>query len=153
VVLLRKSIPQRTTYKLPLCLALCCGHPQGLSHIMRFLKPLISRIFGARVNEQNGNASLIKNDPTLEIETQSKEAPSGKIKWIRLIQSTNAPSNSYSIRHPQNESYCACKVEGEWCVFYSEKGNMNELIKCQNEEHSYETLYYILLSSFGKKSQ
>ena len=74
-----------------------------------------------------------------------------RMKWVKRIGETNAPSNSYSVRYPQDERDCACEMDGEWCVFYSERGQMSDLIKCTDEAHAYEILYYRLLNSYGNK--
>ena len=73
------------------------------------------------------------------------------MKWIKKIQNTHAPSGAYAIKVPMNERLCACKVEGEWHVFYSERGQMSSPIKCKSEEHAYETLYYQLKQQYGEK--
>ena len=74
------------------------------------------------------------------------------MKWIKKMESTNAPSNSYSIKQPRDENYCACQIDGEWSVFYSERGNLNDLVKYKSEVEAYEGLYNRLLNVYGAKN-
>jgi len=74
-----------------------------------------------------------------------------RMKWIRKIQNTYAPSSAYAIKSPMNERLCACEMKGEWYVFYSERGQMTSPTKCKNEIHAYETLYNQLKRQYGEK--
>jgi len=74
-----------------------------------------------------------------------------RMKWIKKIGNTYAPASSYAIKSPMNERLCACKMDGEWFVFYSERGQMTSPVKCKDEAHAYETLYYQLKNRYGEK--
>ena len=48
------------------------------------------------------------------------------IELISDLQRRRVPQDAYSIGSDQNEAYCLIGGDGEWHVYYSERGNRNE---------------------------
>ena len=62
------------------------------------------------------------------------------------LQRCRVPSDAYSIRSDRNEAYCLTGSEGEWHVYYSERGNRNADSVFTSEDAACEELLRRLLS-------
>lgn len=65
---------------------------------------------------------------------------------ISELQRRRVPSDAYSIGSDRNEAYCLTGSEGEWHVYYSERGNGNADRLFTSEDAACEELLRRLLS-------
>lgn len=57
--------------------------------------------------------------------------------------------SSYSLYKDKDEAYCLDQVGGEWLIYYSERGNKNELAWGKSESQALNILKLFLLEAQG----
>lgn len=69
-------------------------------------------------------------------------------KLKSFLDSKGIPPSAYSFFADQDESYCLAKVGNEWLVYYSERGNRNDLAWGKSEAQALDVLKLYLLEAF-----
>jgi hypothetical protein len=68
------------------------------------------------------------------------------IRLIAELQRRRVPGDAYSVGSDRNEAYCLTGSDGEWHVYYSERGNRNADQVFASEDAACEELLRRLLS-------
>ena len=58
--------------------------------------------------------------------------------------------NAYSFDGDRDEAYCLQKIGNEWLVYYSERGNKNELAWGKTEAQALDVLKLYVLEAYRK---
>jgi len=67
-----------------------------------------------------------------------------------FLDGKGIPPSAYALYADQNEAYCLAKVGDEWLVYYSERGNRNELAWGKSEAQALDVLKLYLLEAYKK---
>ena len=69
---------------------------------------------------------------------------------ISFLDDKGIPRSAYALYADQDEAYCLAQVGNEWLVYYSERGNKNELAWGKSEAQALDVLKLYLLEAFKK---
>lgn len=67
---------------------------------------------------------------------------------VDFLERKNIPSDAYSFYRDKDDAYCIEKIDGEWLVYYSERGTKNELGWAKNEGQALNLLKLFLLEAY-----
>jgi hypothetical protein len=60
---------------------------------------------------------------------------------IETLKSLGVPAGAYSVGSPRNETYSLIPEDGNWKVFYSERGNRNDEATYSDEDRACQDLF------------
>lgn len=69
-------------------------------------------------------------------------------KLINYLNKQNVPEYAYGIYQEKDDAICVDKVNGEWLVYYSERGVRNELGWGKTEPQALNILRLFLLEGY-----
>lgn len=73
-----------------------------------------------------------------------------KVQLLEILMQKNIPNDLYSLKGGlPNERYCLNEFNGNWEVYYSERGVKSQLKDFSNEEEACEYLYNKLIKIIG----